>query len=159
MSDSLNNKELVAVGHQFAKAISSDTPIMDIAKIVSRLAERLDCTAAALCEMTKQRDALAAENAGLHKFIKDDCFIYTNDDSEPRDAYEFKPESPATDAFLAGAGRAAVTLPNGYSVRPGHPINETERSVMIPKDGGAWLSRFDVEHALRVAGIRINRDE
>ncbi len=57
MSDSLNNKELVAVGHQFAKAISSDTAIMDIAKIVSRLAERLDCTTAALREMTKQRDA------------------------------------------------------------------------------------------------------
>lgn len=58
MSDSLNNKELVAVGHQFAKAISSDTAIMDIAKIMSRLAERLDCTAAALREMTKKRDAL-----------------------------------------------------------------------------------------------------
>lgn len=67
MSDSLNNKELVAVGHHFAKAMSSDTPIMDIAKIVSRLAERLDCTAAALREMTKQRDALAAENAALKK--------------------------------------------------------------------------------------------
>lgn len=59
MSDSLNNKELVAVGHQFAKAMSSDTAIMDIAKIVSRLAERLDCTTAALREMTKQRDVLA----------------------------------------------------------------------------------------------------
>ncbi len=59
MSDSLNNKELVAVGHQFAKAISSDTAIIDIAKIVSRLAERLDCTTAALREMTKQRDVLA----------------------------------------------------------------------------------------------------
>lgn len=54
--------------------------------------------------------------------------------------------------------RRAVTLPTGYSVRPGHPINETERSVMIPKDGGAWLSRFDVEHALRAAGISIKRE-
>ncbi|UYM56351.1 hypothetical protein [Leclercia adecarboxylata] len=60
MSDSLNNKELVAVGHHFAKTMSSDTPIIDIAKIVSRLAERLDCTSLALREMTKQRDALAA---------------------------------------------------------------------------------------------------
>lgn len=67
MSESLNNKELVAVGHQFAKAMSADTPIMDIAKILSRLAERLDCTAAALREMTKQRDALGAENAALKK--------------------------------------------------------------------------------------------
>jgi len=65
MNDSLNNKELVAVGHQFAKAMSSDTPIIDMAKIVSRLAERLDCTTAALREVTKQRDALAAENAAL----------------------------------------------------------------------------------------------
>lgn len=65
MSDSLSNKELVAVGHQFAKAMSSDTPIIDMAKIVSRLAERLDCTTAALREMTKSRDALVTklENA------------------------------------------------------------------------------------------------
>ncbi len=69
MSDSLNNKELVAVGHQFAKAISSDTAIMDMAKIVSRLAERLDCTTAALREMTKQRDALATENTVLMSVI------------------------------------------------------------------------------------------
>lgn len=45
--------------------------------------------------------ALAAENAGLNKFIKDDCFIYTSDDIEPRCASDFKPETPATDAFLA----------------------------------------------------------
>ena len=60
---------------------------------------------------------------------------------------------------LINARHRTVTMPTGYSIRPGHPINETERSVMIPKDGGAWLSRFDVEHALRVAGIPINRDE
>ncbi len=59
MSDSLNNKELVAVGHQFAKAISSDTAIIDMAKMFTRLAERLDCTTAALREMTKHRDVLA----------------------------------------------------------------------------------------------------
>lgn len=55
MNDSLNNKELVAVGHQFAKAMNSDTPIIDMAKIVYRLAT------ATLREMTKQRDALTAE--------------------------------------------------------------------------------------------------
>jgi len=45
------------VGHQFAKALSTDTPNIDIAKIMSRLTERLDCTSAALREATKQRDA------------------------------------------------------------------------------------------------------
>ncbi len=57
---------------------------------------------------------------------------------------------------LLKARHITVTLPAGYAARVGHPINETERSVMIPKDGGPWLSRFDVEHALRMAGIRIN---
>jgi len=54
---------------------------------------------------------------------------------------------------LLKARRVTVTMPTGYSVRQGHPINEEERGVMIPKDGGPWLSRFDVEHALHVAGI------
>ncbi|ENF7816940.1 hypothetical protein ABR157_002720 [Enterobacter soli] len=69
MTDSLNNKELVAVGHELAKALSTDTPIIDIAKILTRLAERLDCTTAALREKGKQCDALAAENAGLKSGI------------------------------------------------------------------------------------------
>ncbi len=36
--------------------------------LVARLAERLDCTTAALREMTKQRDALTVENAELKQF-------------------------------------------------------------------------------------------
>lgn len=51
-----------------------------------------------------------------------------------------------------------MKLPAGYKVRPGHPINEAERGVMIPKDNGQWLSRFDVEHALRVGGVRFKED-
>lgn len=49
----------------------------------------------------------------------------------------------------------SVKLPEGYATRIGHPINDGERGVMIPKEGGRWLSRFDVEHALRVAGITV----
>ncbi|WP_336997867.1 hypothetical protein [Leclercia sp. M50] len=80
MSDSLNNKELVAVGHQFAKAMSADTPIIDMAKIVSRLAERLDCTTAALREMTKQRDALAAMQPQVIRKALDECTEYLDRD-------------------------------------------------------------------------------
>ncbi|KGB01445.1 hypothetical protein DR73_785 [Enterobacteriaceae bacterium ATCC 29904] len=100
MNDSLNNKELVVVGHHFAKAMSSDTPIIDMAKIVSRLAERLDCTTAALREMTKQRDALAAENAGLKESRKNLAeFIHEELDAEY--PLNMKIETPATDSFLA----------------------------------------------------------
>ncbi|WP_285131511.1 hypothetical protein [Leclercia adecarboxylata] len=80
MSDSLSNKELVAVGHQFAKAMSSDTPIIDLAKIVSRLAERLDCTTAAMREMTKQRDALVAMQQQVIRKALDECSEYLDRD-------------------------------------------------------------------------------
>ena len=117
MSDSLSNKELVAVGHHLAKALSSDTALMDIAKMLTRLAERLDCTTAALREMTKQRDGLAAENAALKK---SEPAPFSKLMMEALDAYQSGaddvPElamlsaytklrdgikTPATDAFLA----------------------------------------------------------
>ncbi|WP_223509468.1 hypothetical protein [Rahnella sp. GSA61A] len=46
-----------------------------------------------------------------------------------------------------------VVLPAGYSARAGHPFHEGERNVMIPNKHGDWLSRFDVEHAIHVAGF------
>ncbi|MFS7244432.1 hypothetical protein AB6880_01810 [Rahnella inusitata] len=46
-----------------------------------------------------------------------------------------------------------VVLPAGYSTRNGHPFHEGERNVMIPNKHGDWLSRFDVEHAIHVAGF------
>ncbi|WP_342079496.1 hypothetical protein [Yersinia enterocolitica] len=64
----------------------------------------------------------------------------------------------AAEAALSAANEKlnkSVVLPKGYSVRAGHPINEGERHVMIPKEGGRWLSRFDVEHAIRVAGFTV----
>ncbi|HAW7891876.1 TPA: hypothetical protein JLM80_003603 [Escherichia coli] len=54
-----------------------------------------------IAELETNFATLAVENVGLNKFIKDDCFIYTSDDISPRDANGFKPETPATDAFLA----------------------------------------------------------
>ena len=86
MSESLDNKDLVAVGHEFAKARSSDTPIIDIAKMMSRVAERLDCTTAALRKEAKQRDALASLKQqyitkaldGCSEYLDRDCITETN---------------------------------------------------------------------------------
>ena len=69
MSELQNNKELVAAGHQFARLMSSDMPLIDIAKMITRLAERLDCTTAALRETVKQRDALTADNVARAEII------------------------------------------------------------------------------------------
>lgn len=62
----VKGKELVAAGHAFAKAIGMDTPLIEIAKMVSELAARLDCALVRGDELEKQRDALAAENALIH---------------------------------------------------------------------------------------------
>ncbi|MBU4682534.1 hypothetical protein KC222_10960 [Cedecea davisae] len=76
------NNELVKAGHDFAAAISNDTPIIEIAKIVSRLAAQLGVTTLALREksheltayeatvtnLTAQVQGLAAENAALREW-------------------------------------------------------------------------------------------
>ncbi|EOI3556465.1 hypothetical protein ACMSZQ_002785 [Cronobacter dublinensis] len=61
----MNNDELIAAGHELAKCLDSNTPLLDIAKMIVRLADKLDVTTLALREKTKQCDALAAENSAL----------------------------------------------------------------------------------------------
>ena len=54
--------------------------------------------------------ALAAENAGLNKFIKDDCWIWDDKSEEYFDAADCMPETPATDAFLAEVRAQGVEM-------------------------------------------------
>ncbi|HEE9786933.1 TPA: DUF551 domain-containing protein [Enterobacter soli] len=174
MTDSLNNKELVAVGHELAKALSTDTPIIDIAKILTRLAERLDCTTAALREKGKQCDALAAENAGLIKFITQECHVAH---IEPETFYEeeitryvsadgYQPETPATDAFLAEV--RASTIPEGYVLVPQemHLSSEAMEGVCFHcgdgdhkfgefTDGTLFVGEVDYGDGKKVHGLHI----
>ncbi|WP_105629362.1 hypothetical protein [Cronobacter malonaticus] len=62
------NNELVKAGHELAKCLDSNTPLLDIAKLLSKMATQLDVTTAALREKTKQCEQLAAENAALKAF-------------------------------------------------------------------------------------------
>ncbi|EGT4949774.1 hypothetical protein PNF55_001310 [Cronobacter sakazakii] len=55
----IENKELAKAGHELAKCLDSNTPLIDIAKMIVRVADKLDVTTAALREKTKQCDALA----------------------------------------------------------------------------------------------------
>lgn len=58
MKNETTNKELVAAGHELAKALGSASPLLDMAKLVSDLSTRLDCAIA-------RGDALAAKVAKL----------------------------------------------------------------------------------------------
>lgn len=54
-----------------------------------------------LAQLEAKCAALAAENAGLNKFIKADCWVWDDKSEEYIDAVDCIPETPATDAFLA----------------------------------------------------------
>ncbi|EMJ7324862.1 ead/Ea22-like family protein [Escherichia coli] len=69
-------------------------------EVVQALLDEREAQSKRIAELEANFATLAVENVGLNKFIKDDCFIYTSDDISPRDANGFKPETPATDAFL-----------------------------------------------------------
>ena len=127
MSDSLNNKELVAVGHQFAKALSSDTALIDIAKMLTRLAERLDFTTAALHETQKQRDALAAMQSKVitkaldecTEYLDRDCIMETNGISYEEAAQREVGAMALHDALL----RLGVVMPKGNQRDLSYPVN------------------------------------
>lgn len=64
-------------------------------------------------------------------------------------------EIEAKDKRITELEAREVQLPTRYDLRYGHPINADKRHVMIPEENGNWLYLADLEHALRVAGIRI----
>lgn len=63
--------------------MSSDMPLIDIAKMITRLAERLDCTTAALREKTKQCDALTADNVARAEIIGQLAWQYSASGIKP----------------------------------------------------------------------------
>ncbi|EGT5185843.1 hypothetical protein FZI02_08955 [Cronobacter sakazakii] len=63
----MNNEELIAAGHELAKCLDNE-PLLDIAKMLSKMATQLDVTTAALREKTKQCEQLAAESVALKDF-------------------------------------------------------------------------------------------
>lgn len=65
------NKHLVSVGHELAATMTADTPIIEIAKLVTRLATALDVQTALVGQLTSQRDVVVAENAGLKNAAKE----------------------------------------------------------------------------------------
>jgi len=107
--------------------MSSDTPIIDMAKIVSRLAERLDCTTLALREVTKQRDSLAAmQQQGIRnaldecsEYLDRDCIMETNGISYEEAAQREVGAMALYDALL----RQGVVMPKGNQRDLSYPVD------------------------------------
>ncbi|MED8752655.1 hypothetical protein RCM27_11435 [Escherichia marmotae] len=101
-----NIKGLVAAGHEMASELKAECGAVDmrsVAKLISDLATQLEV-------QLVRANALAAENAGLNKFIKDDCWIWDDKSEEYFDAADCMPETPATDAFLAEVRAQGVEM-------------------------------------------------
>ncbi|CBA28850.1 hypothetical protein AB8W27_15195 [Cronobacter turicensis] len=128
-----NNDELIAAGHELAKCLDNE-PLIDIAKMLSKMATQLDVTTAALREKTKQCEQLAAENAALNNRMQKLIQIINNADNSycmcgeamethahggcghPTGMFDYHynawleadTETPATDAFLREVRASAV---------------------------------------------------
>ncbi|WP_244576786.1 ead/Ea22-like family protein [Escherichia coli] len=73
---------------------------------LEKLSIELDTAKQRIAELEGNRAALAAENAGLNKFIAQSCYVFDGEQDEISDAYICAtdggmPQTPATDAFLA----------------------------------------------------------
>ncbi|EKK5196989.1 hypothetical protein PN545_001020 [Cronobacter sakazakii] len=138
----MNNDELIAAGHELAKCLDSNTPLLDIAKMIVRLSDKLDVTTAALREKTKQCDALAAENAALKSLCEDRRTFIMNGvqlgyiqvpkvETDPaletiRIAVSPQEKNPATDAFLASLRAEGVEMAITSVFSDGVPENRMQ---------------------------------
>ena len=106
-----NIKGLVSAGHEMASELKAECGAVDmrsVAKLLSDLATQLEVQLA-------RANALAAENAGLNKFIVQSCYVFDGEQDELSDAYICAidgrmPQTPATDAFLAEVRAQGVEM-------------------------------------------------
>ena len=162
----MNNDELIAAGHELAKCLDSDTPLMDIAPLLSKMATQLDVTTAALREKTKQCEKLAAENAVLkskgRELLKEVCVVYEkyNASIDPENGnfmdgqtlHEFQFlmdfETPANDAFLREVRAQGVEMfskqqrsyignPSKNDAASSYCSREALKFSDLPRQGGA----------------------
>lgn len=101
-----NNKHLVRVGHEFAAAMSDETPIITIAKMVTELASALDMQTARSEALETQLNEMAAENAELKRANAVALNILNDEDTLitslwASSVHKVVSDTPATDAFLA----------------------------------------------------------
>ncbi len=144
-----NNKHLVRVGHEFAAAMSDDTPIITIAKMVTELASALDVQSARSDALAAKLNDVCAESAALKKFIREKCFVVPDGASCFAEADECAekrmPETPNTDAWV-NEQRAAI-LDAAFEAAK----QEVERRFGRTFQDCAWLARRNSDTQMKGA--------
>ena len=93
-----------ARSNALAAKLSMINDLMDAAEQANKLAQE------ATEKLVQERDALAAENAGLNKFIAESCFVLAGEVPSWHQAIDHSPETPVTDAFLAEVRAQGVEM-------------------------------------------------
>lgn len=101
----LTNIQLIHAAHHAARYLPKAS-----AELVRELATRLDVALVAQRETAKLRDALAAENAGLKKYICDECYVENVSTGRYACAGHGMPSTPATHSFLADVRAQGVEM-------------------------------------------------
>ncbi|WP_313048722.1 hypothetical protein [Atlantibacter subterraneus] len=109
-----NNKHLVRVGHEFAAAMSDDTPIITIAKMVTELASALDVQSARSDALVAKLNDVCAENEELKRANSVALNILNDEDTMitslwASSVHKVVAETPSTDAWV-NEQRAAVWI-------------------------------------------------
>lgn len=105
----MNNKELVNAGHELAKAISNDTPLIEIAKMVSNLATQLDVQIARSSALAAELSAVLTDRAVILEDFDNTCFEIGMQRGEMSEAYP-TPMVANHDAFLAEVRAQGVVM-------------------------------------------------
>lgn len=120
-----SNKEVVAAGHQFAKNISMETPLIEMAKMVAELSSRLDVA-------TVRANLMAAEVLRINSVLPDAISaLQAGADMTLIDDLNVALATPACDQWirtlrgeaLGEARRAVTTLGNHQQPGISHAIN------------------------------------
>ncbi|MEN4566154.1 hypothetical protein [Pantoea agglomerans] len=121
-----SNKEVVAAGHQFAKNIGADTPLIEMAKMVTELSSRLDVA-------TVRANLMAAEVLRINSVLPDtiNALQVAGADLTLIDDLNAALATPACDQWirtlrgeaLGEARRAVTTLSNHQQPGISHAIN------------------------------------
>ena len=126
MLSTKSNKEVVVAGHHFAKNIGADTPLLEMAKMVTELASRLDVA-------TVRANLMAAEVLRINSVLPDaiTALQTAGADLTLIDDLNAALATPASDLWIRSlrgeaigeARRAVCTLGNQHQPGIAHAIN------------------------------------
>ncbi len=126
MLSNKSNKEVVAAGHQFAKNIGADTSLIEMAKMVTELASRLDVA-------NVRANLMAAEVLRINSVLPAAITALQASDADPTliDDLNVSLATPASDCWIrtlrseaiGEARRAVCTLGNHHQPGISHAIN------------------------------------